>query len=64
MFIDYEELILARQEGEYDDVEECANCPVRGEKTCDNRCMKIEEVWNPVILKMLKGDKKNGKRRS
>ena len=42
----YEELILASQEGEYD---ECATCPFKGVDTCKNQCMEVEEVHNPYF---------------
>lgn len=46
---DYEEMILERQD-EDAEYEDCANCPVRGEKTCDNRCMVIETIINKELM--------------
>ena len=47
---DYEYAILARQEGESD---MCASCKFAGVNTCKNQCMEVEEVYNPILLKLI-----------
>ena len=47
---DYEYAILARQEGEFD---MCASCKFAGINTCKNQCMEVEEVYNPILLKLI-----------
>ena len=51
--MNYEELILARQEEEID---ECSTCPHRGK--CANQCNEVTEVYNPIIIRMLEGGNK------
>ena len=41
---DMEEMILERQESEFD---ECHNCPYKGK--CNNQCMEVEEHYNPNL---------------
>ena len=43
-YIDYEEMILARQESEADD---CTDCEYKG--NCHNQCMEIHCVYNPNL---------------
>lgn len=45
---DYETSILARQEWEGDD---CATCPYRGAKTCENQCEEVQELYNPYLFR-------------
>ena len=42
--MDYEEMILARQESEADD---CAGCEYK--ENCHNQCMKIRCIYNPNL---------------
>lgn len=44
--MDYEEMILERQESDGND---CSSCPYAGIHTCRNQCMEIEEHWNPNL---------------
>ena len=47
--IDYEDLILERQESEAD---ECATCPHKVME-CNNQCMEIEWHSNPFVSRYL-----------
>ena len=48
---DYEDMILSRQEDEYD---ECAGCTYAKDngKGCRNQCMEIEVHYNPQLEAM------------
>ena len=43
-YMDYEEMILARQESEADD---CTDCEYKG--NCHNQCMEINYIYNPNL---------------
>lgn len=45
--MDYEYLILANVDAE-NTVDECANCPYKGE-LCNSQCMEVTEVYNPYL---------------
>ena len=42
--MDYEEMILARQESEADD---CTDCEYK--ENCHNQCMEIHCIYNPNL---------------
>lgn len=42
--MDYEEMILARQESEVDD---CTDCKYK--ENCHNQCMRIHCIYNPNL---------------
>lgn len=54
--MDYEYLILSICDAE-STIDECTNCPYKGE-TCNNQCMEVEEVYNPVLQQIIEDAEK------
>lgn len=47
--MDYEDLILEKQESEEDDCSSCTYNPKRTGKMCNCQCEEIVEIYNPYL---------------